>query len=137
MDRDDFIIAVFLVICEHYQAIKEQYRLRRGGFAPALTDEEVITMEICGEYFKLECDKDIFHYFRKHYLHFFPKLTDRSLFVRQAANLWQVKAAIQKRLVVMRVLCGERYALLRLQTGLAYLATGHDYALSAAGCSTS
>lgn len=64
-------------------------------------DEEVVTMEICGEYFKLECDKDIFHYFRKHYQHFFPKLTDRSLFVRQAANLWQVKAAIQKRLVLI------------------------------------
>ena len=101
MDRDDFIIAVFLVVCEFYQVIKKQYRLRRGGFAPALTDEEVITMEICGEYFKLECDKDIFAYFHKHYSHFFPKLTDRSLFVRQAANLWQVKAAIQKRLVVV------------------------------------
>ena len=34
--------------CEHYQVIKDQYRLRRGGFAPDLTDEEVITMEICG-----------------------------------------------------------------------------------------
>jgi hypothetical protein len=101
MDRDDFIIAVFLVVCEHYQVIKKQCRLRCGGFAPALTDEEVITMEICGEYFKLECDKDIFAYFHKHYLHFFPKLTERSLFVRQAANLWQVKAAIQKRLAVV------------------------------------
>jgi hypothetical protein len=99
MDRDDFIIAVFLVVCEHYKAIQKQYRLRRGGFAPALTDEEVITMEICGEYFKLSCDKDMFAYFHTHYLHFFPKLTDRSMFVRQAANLWQVKAAIQKRLV--------------------------------------
>jgi hypothetical protein len=49
MDRDDFIIAVFLVVCEQYQAIKKQYRFRRGGFAPDLTDEEVITMEICGE----------------------------------------------------------------------------------------
>jgi hypothetical protein len=80
---------------------QETISAQRGGFAPALTNEEVITMEICGEYFKLECDKDIFTYFRKHYLHFFPKLTDRSLFVRQAANLWQVKAAIQKRLVIV------------------------------------
>jgi hypothetical protein len=101
MDRDDFIIAVFLVVCEQYQVIKKQYRLRRGGFAPALTDEEVITMEICGEYFKLSCDKDIFAYFHTHYLHFFPKLADRSLFARQAANLWQIKAAIQKRLVLV------------------------------------
>ena len=101
MDRDDFIIAVYLLVCEQYQAILTRHRLRRGGFAPALTDEEVITMEICGEYFKLDCDKDLFAYFHTHYLHFFPKLTDRSLFVRQAANLWQVKAAIQKRLVTV------------------------------------
>lgn len=101
MDRDDFIIAVYLLVCEHYQAIRSQYRLRRGGFAPALTDEEVITMEICCEYFKLDCDKDLFAYFHTHYAHFFPKLRDRSLFVRQAANLWQVKAAIQKRLVTV------------------------------------
>lgn len=107
MDRDDFIIAVFLVVCEHYKAIQKKYRLRRGGFAPALTDEEVMTMEICGEYFKLGCDKDIFAYFHTHYLHFFPKLTDRSLFVRQAANLWQVKAVIQKRLVYVSGQCDD------------------------------
>ncbi|CAK8712339.1 Transposase DDE domain-containing protein [Candidatus Electronema aureum] len=98
MDRDDFVIAVFLLVCEQYGVIRQQCRLRRGGFNPALTDEEVITMEICGEYFKLECDKDIFAYFRAHYLHFFPKLADRSLFVRQDANLWQIKADIQQRL---------------------------------------
>jgi hypothetical protein len=43
-----------------------------------LTDEEVITMETCGEYFKLGCDKDIFAYFYAHYRHFFPKLIERS-----------------------------------------------------------
>ncbi|HET8689040.1 MAG TPA: IS982 family transposase [Methanosarcina sp.] len=101
MDRDDFVIAVFLVICEQYSVIKQHCRLRRGGFSPALTDEEIITMEICGEYFKLECDKDIFAYFRAHYLHFFPKLADRSLFARQAANLWQIKAAIQQRITMI------------------------------------
>lgn len=101
MDRDSFIIAVFLIICEQYSAIKEQYGVRRGGFAPALSDEEVITMEICGEYFKLGCDKDIFAYFSSHYRHFFPKLRDRSLFVRHAANLWHVKSLIQKRLTAV------------------------------------
>jgi len=101
MDRDDFIITVYCLVCEHYQALKAQYPIRRGGFAPALTDEEVITMEICGEFFKCSTDKDIFAYFRSHYAHFFPRLHDRSLFVRQAANLWQVKAALQQRLTVV------------------------------------
>ncbi len=98
MDRDEFIIAVYCLVCEHYRAIKDLYPLRRGGFEPALSDEEVVTMEICGEHFKPPTDKDLFVYFRTHYAHFFPRLTDRTLFVRQAANLWQVKAAMQHRL---------------------------------------
>jgi hypothetical protein len=101
MDRDSFIIAVFLIVCEQYGVIKQQCGLRRGGFAPALSDEEVITMEICGEYFKLECDKEMFAYFSFHYRHFFPKLRDRSLFARQAANLQHVKFLIQKRLTAV------------------------------------
>lgn len=98
MDRDEFIITVYCLVCEHYQVIKTTSPLRRGGFAPALSDEEVLTMEICGEYWKFSTDKDLVAYFRAHYAHFFPQLTDRTLFVRQAANLWPVKAAIQQRL---------------------------------------
>src|SRR5215216_5301512 len=99
MDRDTFIITVYCLVVEHYAPLTAQFKLRHGGFQPALTDQEVITMEICGEFFKLHKDRDLFAYFHHHYAHFFPKLTDRTGFVRQAANLWQLKAAIQKRLV--------------------------------------
>jgi hypothetical protein len=98
MDREEFIITVYCLVCEHYGRITTLSPIRRGGFAPALSDEEVITMELCGEYFKLSTDKDLFAYFRAHYAHFFPKLTDRTLFVRQAANLWHVKVLIQHQL---------------------------------------
>jgi hypothetical protein len=101
MDRDEFIITVYCLVCQHYQVIKNTSPVRRGGFAPALSDEEVITMEICGEYFKLATDKDLFAYFRTHYAHFFPHLRERTLFVRQAANLWHVKTLIQQRLTVV------------------------------------
>ncbi len=101
MDRDDFIITVYCLVCDHYQAITAAHPLRRGGYAPALTDEEVITMEICGEYFTCATDQDIFDYFHTHYRHFFPRLHDRTLFVRQAANLWQLKAAMQQRLTIV------------------------------------
>ena len=79
MDRDEFIITVYCLVCEHYRVIKDTYSLRRGGFVPALSDEEVLTVELCGEYFKLATDKDLFAYFRTHYAHFFPQLTDRTL----------------------------------------------------------
>ena len=101
MDRDDFIITVYLLVCEHYQAIVSELKtpLRRAGFPPRLSDEEVICMEICGELFKLPTDKDMFHYFAHHYRHFFPALKERSSFVRQAAALWKIKALIQQRIV--------------------------------------
>ena len=82
MDRDSFIIQVYCLVVETYKIIRQQHKLRRGGFLPALTDEEVITMEICGEYFKLHPDKDLFEYFQSHYLDFFPNLACRAAFVR-------------------------------------------------------
>ena len=94
MDRDTFIITVFCLVSELYAQVTARRPVRHGGFAPALSDEEVITMEICGEYFKLHQDRDLYDYFATHYRHFFPRLPNRSLFVRQAANLWQVKTAI-------------------------------------------
>ena len=99
MDRDSFIIEVYCLVVENYKMVTEQHKIRRGGFAPTLTDEEVITLEICGSYFKLHSDKDLFGYFQSHYQHFFPNLRDRPSFVRQAANLWQVKREIQRLLV--------------------------------------
>ena len=55
-------------------------------------------MAICGAYCKQQTDKDLFGSCMQHYHHFFPALSERSLFVRQAANLWQCKVALQRRL---------------------------------------
>ena len=99
MDCDTFIITVYCLVEAHYQHLTAIQPIRHGGFAPQLSDVEVITMVICGEFFKLPRDTDLFAYFRAHYPHFFPALTNRTLFVRQAANLWQLQAAIQRRLV--------------------------------------
>ena len=79
-----------------------QQPLRRRGFLPTLTDEEVITMEICGEYFGFSQEEDLYNYFSAHYAHFFPALRGRTSFVRQSANLWKMKALIQERLTYVR-----------------------------------
>lgn len=39
MDRDDYIIRVYCLVCEHYQAVINGRRLRQRGFSPALSDE--------------------------------------------------------------------------------------------------
>jgi hypothetical protein len=101
MDRDYFIIMVYCLVCEDNQVIVNEHQLRRRGFSPALSDEEVITIEVCGEYLGFDEDEAIFDYFHGHYSHFFPQLRERTLFVRQAVKLWQVKAMIQQRLTVV------------------------------------
>lgn len=101
MDRDTFIITVYCLVDDEFKKLRAVSRVRHAGFTPELSDAEVITMEICGEYFKLHTDKDLFDYFAHHYHHFFPTLSERSLFVRQAANLWQFKAALQRRLTCL------------------------------------
>ncbi len=55
-----------------------------------------MSIELCGEFFKLREDTEIYKYFKRHYSHFFPNLPDRTSFVRQWANLWQVKLLVQR-----------------------------------------
>lgn len=95
MERDIFIISVYCLVANIMKIIEKSYKLRSRGFPPKLTDAEVITIEICGEFFKMSEDTEIYKYFKRHYFDFFPNLPDRTTFVRQAANLWQVKVLVQ------------------------------------------
>jgi len=91
-----FIIAVFCKIDDLLQEVTKTHRIRTKGFAPSLSDSEVLTMEIVGEYQGIDTDTGIWQYFRNHWLKLFPAIKTRSTFVRQAANLWQCKAIIQQ-----------------------------------------
>lgn len=91
MDITDFITTVFVIVDDFCQKFAQPRQLRTRGFLPKLSDSEVITMEIVGEYLGFSKDKDIYRYFKRHWNHLFPRLPDRSNFVRQSANLWQVK----------------------------------------------
>lgn len=68
---------------------------------PTLSDSEVLTMEVVGEYLGFTQDLALYRYFRRHYTHFFPALEQvhRTTFIRQAANLWKVKELVWRRLL--------------------------------------
>lgn len=92
MDLSTFIIAVFCLVDDWL----EDKRWRQRGPQPTLADSEVLTMEIVGEFLGLDEDRAIYHHFRQHWADWFPALrrVHRTTFVRQAANLWQVKQAM-------------------------------------------
>ena len=95
---EEFIIAVYCCVVDELEVLTQAQPLRSRGFEPGLTDAEVLTMEIVGEYQNYDSDKGIWSYFRRHWQRWFPKLSSRSTFVRQAANLWQYKHRLQQRL---------------------------------------
>jgi len=90
----DFIITVFCLIDDEYK--KLPLPIRKGGFSPALSDSEVLTMEIVGEFLGIDADKGIWMYFKDNWLVLFPRLGDRTTFARQAANLHMVKQILQE-----------------------------------------
>ena len=100
MSTADFIITVFCIIDDELERILNGKKLRQRGRYPILTDSEIITMEIVGEFLGKDCDKLIWEYFKNHWMHFFPRIPDRSNFVRQAANLHKIKHMLQERLAM-------------------------------------
>lgn len=101
MQLIDFIITIFCKIDDMLKNILGNKRLRQRGPRPKLSDSELITMEIVGEFLGKDCDEDIHSYFKTHWSNLFPFVPDRSVFVRQSANLWAVKAKLRERFVAM------------------------------------
>lgn len=85
MDLSTFIISVFCLIDDRLKG----RRVRQRGPAPKLSDAEVLTIEVVGEFLGLDTDEAIFRYFGEHYGEWFPVLcaVHRTTFARQAANL--------------------------------------------------
>jgi hypothetical protein len=89
VDLSTFIVAVFCLVDDHLRGL----RLRSRGPAPKLSDAEVLTIEIVGEFLGIDTDKDIHLFFKRHYAEWFPALGEvhRTTFARQSANLWKIK----------------------------------------------
>jgi len=94
------MISVFCCAEELLGKVCHGFRLRQRGFDPKLSDSEVITIEIIGEFLGFDTDKKIWTYFQRHWKSWFPNLPCRTTFVRQAANLWKIKQMLQRQLAI-------------------------------------
>ncbi len=99
MDLSTFIVAVFCLVDDRLNG----KRIRQRGPTPKLSDSEVLTIEIVGEFLGLDTDKGIYSFFRRHYAEWFPTLGEvhRTTFSRQAANLWKVKDNLWQELLAL------------------------------------
>lgn len=100
MSLEDLIITIYCSIEEMYQEATKETKLRLRGPAPSLSDEEVLTMLVVGEYLGLGRDKNIWSYFSQHWSEWFPKIGCRTSFTRQSANLITVLNKMQQSLSI-------------------------------------
>lgn len=99
MDIITFLISVYCLIDDSLAGQK----LRRRGPAPTLSDAEVLTIEIVGEFLGIDTDAGLYRFFRRHFSGWFPglKKIHRTTFTRQAANLWAVKRQLWQQVVAV------------------------------------
>jgi hypothetical protein len=78
LDLETFLVASYCLVDDLMRdALREALhgaRLRARGFAPRLSDSEVIAMEVVGEFLGVETDAGLYAYFRRHWPHLFPAL---------------------------------------------------------------
>ena len=100
VDLNTFIVAVFCLVDDR---LKDRGPLRQRGPAPKLSDSEVLTIEVVGEFLGMDTDEAIFRYFKEHYAEWFPALGEvhRTTFARQAANPWKVKEDLWQELLLL------------------------------------
>jgi hypothetical protein len=101
MDLESFIITVFCTIDDFLR--QSCPKLRQPGPAPTLADSEVLTIEAAGEFLRIDTDRELYAYFRRHFGDLFPGLLTihRTTFARQAANLWVIKSRLWQHLTAM------------------------------------
>ena len=99
MDLSTFIVSVFCLIDDRLKG----RRIRQRGPTPKLSDAEVLTIEIVGEFLGMDTDTGIHLFFKRHYGEWFPTLGEvhRTTFARQAANLWKVKECLWQELLLL------------------------------------
>ena len=84
MPLGDFIIWVYCWVDQKLNELVRDTSLRSRGFPPKLSDAEVLTMELVGEFLGIDTDQGIWRYFRCHWREWFPQLGSRSQFAKQA-----------------------------------------------------
>ncbi len=94
MEPDEYLIWLYLKVEDIFTEIVGDTRLRARGFAPSLSDIEVITIELFAEYQGHGNDKSIWRYMKQHWQSWFPALRSYKNFTKHCANLMIVKEKI-------------------------------------------
>ena len=96
---DDLLLDVYCFVDDWLRALLGNRRLRARGKTPKLSDAEVLTIEIVGQWLGHTTDVDLWTHADNHWRDEFPQLGHRTTFARQAANLVDLKRRLWRHLI--------------------------------------
>lgn len=99
MDLDTFLTTLYVLIDDWYKQAIAQHKAIKGGIQERMSDSEVLTVAIAGQWRKgvaWTSERSLVRYMQRHGRHWFPTMLNRSAFNRRVRRLCGVLAALQR-----------------------------------------
>jgi hypothetical protein len=86
LDLDTFLVALYTIVDDVYQAQVAPQLPRSPGKRPALSDSEVLTLALCAQWLR-RSERAVVRYARHHWQAYFPRLLSQSAYNRRSRRL--------------------------------------------------
>jgi hypothetical protein len=100
MDLDTFLTTLYVLIDDWYKEEILQHKPRhRGGAPEQMSDSEILTLAIAGQWRKgvpWESERSLVRYMQQHGQRWFPRMLQRSAFNRRVRMMCGILAALQR-----------------------------------------
>lgn len=112
MDLDTFLTTLYVLIDDWYREILAEQMARTCGSKPEMSDSEVLTVAIAGQWrgsVPWQSERGVVRYMQTHGRSWFPSMLQRSAFNERVRNLWAVIVALQQQVAEWLHSCDELY----------------------------
>jgi len=99
MDLETFLTTVYVIVDDWYKAHMTQALKRTAGRKPRMSDSEVLTLALAGQWqvgVPWRSERGLVRYIQAHHRAMFPTMLQSSAFNRRARHLWGALLALQQ-----------------------------------------
>lgn len=99
MDLDTFLTTLYVLVDDWYTATVAHQLMRRSGAQPQMSDSEVLTVAVAGQWrvgVPWRSERGVVRYMQAHGRGWFPTMLQRSAFNERVRQLWRVFVCLQQ-----------------------------------------
>lgn len=107
-ELDTFLVALYTIIDDLYQAHVAEAARHRPGVAPVVSDSEVLTLAVCAQWYG-RSESGFLRYVDRHWRRYFPRQLEQSAFNRRVRGLHGVLTMLVPRVAAALGAVGAPY----------------------------